>query len=430
MKPQPTNDHDTILDDAVNALRDKPVPDGPSPQLKQSILQAGHVSPPAHHQLTLTQRIRTMLPRTRYAAVAAAILVAGVMAIGLFFHNTGSVAWADVVDNVRNTSTVVLSFTPIEDGQPVAASRLMVREPDLIRIETPEFVGVLNRATGRSVSFHHDRKEAIEVFLTVKEFDVYNWLKRLPETSIELLGSRMIDERPAVGFRLTDLPDDFGFPGKPQEWHVWVDPETKLPVQLDGYSPPGQLAATITQIHFDVPLDHALFDMTIPDDYTVQYREGVPAEGLNPPQPTDNDLTLTPLVGLGPIEFGMTAEQVIAAIGEPDESKFDGVDLRYQSRGFSVAVPPSVGLTIINCYSSEAFGGVWAINDFAGRTDKGIRMGASHNDIVAAYGEPDSQTDAGGIVSLKYEMLKLTFGLKNDQLVQLWAFGPRPSRDD
>ena len=87
-------------------------------------------------------------------------------------------------------------------------------------------------------------------------------------------------------------------------------------------------------------------------------------------------------------------------------------------------------MTIVSCYTKEAFKGVWAVNDFTGRTDKGIRMGASKSEIIEAYGEPDEQTNRGGLVILEYKKLRISFNLKDDQLIQIFAFGPRPARKD
>ena len=75
------------------------------------------------------------------------------------------------------------------------------------------------------------------------------------------IGERTINGQKLEGFRvrmpaLTKEDND-------QTWTFWVDPVTKLPVQVE------QPYAVVTDIHFDIPLDDSLFAITVPPGYTL-----------------------------------------------------------------------------------------------------------------------------------------------------------------
>jgi hypothetical protein len=61
---------------------------------------------------------------------------------------------------------------------------------------------------------------------------------------------------------------------------------------------------------------------------------------------------------------------------------------------------------------------------FSGKTDKGIGMGASREEIVAAYGEPERSDAQGVFENLRYSKLGITFVLTEQQLVNMKVGGP------
>ena len=178
---------------------------------------------------------------------------------------------------------------------------------------------------------------------------------------------------------------------------VWVDPETKLPLRIDTVTREDGVTTTeITSgIIFDRPLDPALFVLKPPEGYKVE-TFGV-AELQPEPAATDKakgkpaaEMVATPLVGLDEVKFGMKADDVIRLVGKPDKTVSPTKDytlLEYYSRGFSVHTTTQRGVIMIMCYTGK----FWAfkVRDFAGRTDKGIKMGASRAAIEKAYGKPN-----------------------------------------
>ena len=126
-------------------------------------------------------------------------------------------------------------------------------------------------------------------------------------------------------------------------------------------------------------------------------------------------------VGVGPVRFGMSKEEVIKHLGQPDkgieELGQDTVRLDYiSSRGLNFGLNPTVGVNYIKCYSKE-YPGESNVTTFAERTKKGVAMGASRNQIVAAYGEPDRTDSNGPLTILYYDNLRSEMIITNDRLV-------------
>lgn len=125
--------------------------------------------------------------------------------------------------------------------------------------------------------------------------------------------------------------------------------------------------------------------------------------------------------GVGPVELVMSREEVIGLLGKPD--KFEGrIGLNYiESLGLGVTVHPQRGVEVISCWTSKAtdmLSGL-GVKDFAGATDKGIKMGAGRDEIVRAYGEPDSQTGDAALFYMDYSSKGIVFMLRSGKLVKI-----------
>lgn len=131
-------------------------------------------------------------------------------------------------------------------------------------------------------------------------------------------------------------------------------------------------------------------------------------------------------VGIGPVKFGMSKEEVIENFGEPDEVEGRGQGMNYfASRGISLFVPPSRGVLAIDCWSDKYPSPFTKISNFAGKTKEGIGMNASRAEIVAAYGKPDRTTSNGPMTTLHYEKLRTQFVIMHDKLINLKMNAPR-----
>ena len=138
------------------------------------------------------------------------------------------------------------------------------------------------------------------------------------------------------------------------------------------------------------------------------------------------ELIIEPLVGIGPVKFGMSKEEVIKHIGQPDKVLADGTKLNYvSSRGLSFTVDSELGLQEIGCWSEGMLPS--RITTFAGKTKEGIGIGASEEEIVAAYGQPDrTSTGSGGVIqNLHYDKLSAKFLLKENKLMTMTLEAPK-----
>ena len=154
-----------------------------------------------------------------------------------------------------------------------------------------------------------------------------------------------------------------------------------------------------------------------------EYRKHQPIEVIDP-----NLYTMVPGQGIGSVKFSMSREEIIKHFGEPDEINNEGMSLLYKSKGFTLVVYPKSGLGIITCYTKVAAPPFSSTNDFPGSMDKGIKMGASKAQIVAAYGPPDKEIIKEKYqTNLIYDKLGIEFILLKDRLIQIFM---RPVKID
>ena len=143
--------------------------------------------------------------------------------------------------------------------------------------------------------------------------------------------------------------------------------------------------------------------------------------------PADGPADIVPLVGVGSVTFGMTKEQVIEEMGEPDKTEAGGVALFYpQSYGLSLVLEYRGGVQEIHCWSDQhpMKPPDMGLKTYPGKTAEGIGMGSSRDDIVAAFGQPDSTTSKGPIETLAYDNLKASFELVEDKLARVRLRAP------
>lgn len=139
------------------------------------------------------------------------------------------------------------------------------------------------------------------------------------------------------------------------------------------------------------------------------------------------ELTIEPLVGIGPVKFGMSKDEVIEHFGQPDRI-FEGkvTKLNYvPSRGLSFVVDAELGMNEIGCWSDGMLPS--RITTFSGRTKEGIGIGAAREEIVAAYGQPDRISTGSGVPfeSLHYDKLQAKFIINEDRLMSITLNAPK-----
>ena len=143
-----------------------------------------------------------------------------------------------------------------------------------------------------------------------------------------------------------------------------------------------------------------------------------------------DELIIEALVGIGPVQFGMSKSEIIEHFGQPEKVQAEGTKLNYvSSKGLGFTVDSELGLQMIQCWSDN-----WPtelpfdVTTFTGRTKEGIGIGATQEEIVAAYGQPDrtgTDSNKGVIQNLSYDKLRIKFSLWQDKLISMTLEAPK-----
>jgi RNA polymerase sigma factor (sigma-70 family) len=142
----------------------------------------------------------------------------------------------------------------------------------------------------------------------------------------------------------------------------------------------------------------------------VQQTEAYSANTTNLLATADDSLLIVPHVSVGKVKIGMTEDEVIAAIGQPERKQ--GEVLIYDKQ---------FGLSVI-CSRKKIVGDVFCGGgpDFKGHTKEGIGINSSRNELIKAFGQPTSVKPWDpGQEQLEYKELGLTFILQKEKVFHI-----------
>ena len=260
-----------VVEEAIRALREAPIPAGPPPEAIQVVLAAGRPGDAGAERIRVIRRF-TM---NRIAKIAAAILiVAGIAGLVIFLtvgHGGARVAWADVQAQILAAQTVTFKAVMHQPGAPDIKVAVMIMEPGKLRQELTiggeEVTQILRLREGKMLLLSHKEKVAVyfdlsglpeKVRQAHEEGDLLTRLKKLIEESETELGEKEIDGRLAKGYR----GEKDG-----QAFTVWVDAYTGEPIEMEAKMYQGGVQLTLSDIEFGKELDESLFSMDVPDGY-------------------------------------------------------------------------------------------------------------------------------------------------------------------
>ena len=119
---------------------------------------------------------------------------------------------------------------------------------------------------------------------------------------------------------------------------------------------------------------------------------------------SSESIVIEPGVAVGPVHSGMTIQQVIAELGQPERTKYSA--LEYTNLGIYISPGKSEVVHIVGIFPP-----------FAGRTKEGIGLGSSRADIIQAYGEPTAAKPIKpGFEVLRYDPPGLNFELRDGKV--------------
>jgi outer membrane lipoprotein-sorting protein len=262
---------------AEAALRDTPVPPGPSEATVArtlAALAAADVRPnrPEHRRRTVS----------RVLQLAAAVLIAGAGLAYLAYRLAEpSVAFADVAKKIQEAETFTCQLTmKTPDQKEPLTMRYLARGTGQMRFERPDG-GATVMDTRQMKILATDPKMKTAILMEFKKGDkgpqtgpvnLFEELRKLADKDGKPAGKKKIGDVEAHGFRVAKGG---------QEITVWADPKTKDPVEIEGRTDFGGQPAefTMTDFRLNPKLEDDLFKLEAPEGYKLIKFE---AEDLKP----------------------------------------------------------------------------------------------------------------------------------------------------
>ena len=421
-------------DEDLRALFRRTAPETVPTDLEALFAQAeASRSIPAHRRLVMT---------IRFTAAAAAIGAAALLLFSSPRASSASFGLAEVQQRVTATQTVTLTQVDSLNGKSRESMKLLFSGPNLVRAEFEGGYSVSDFKAKKVMIVDAKRKHAQimegTAFPVPEAMNFYTLIRDAAKNPTKTLPERQIDGRRALGFIVT-LHD--------HEATVWADAESRLPIRIDQTIKEGQDVSeqVMRDIVFDRPLAASLFRFDPPEGYAVE-TVGVPTLAAPPEDAALAAPTILPRVGLGPARFGMTPEEAAKALGKPDREFVQGgvTFLAYYSRGFELSfLPPAHarhGLNRASCFGQHGF--ALKVREFQGKTDKGIGLGATRDDVIKAYGPPNFEhvsrmkdvigekaahpDEPTGQSEVQYNDLGISFTMYQGKIYNISISAPRP----
>ncbi len=205
-------------------------------------------------------------------ATAAIILIAVLIGINQFGGSIdgANVAWAQVVEQLNRYEKYKCRQRVVRESGPQIPT-MNVYHLNLSQRRQEVEDGTIHVIDMRgndaiTVELYPAQKKAIVTkllgFGPKKDPDIVDMVKRFEQVSTERLDTKKVNGKLLRGFR--HQPNEYN------EFIVWVDPETKLPVEIELKHPQQKQIIFMDEFEFDFKLDPSAFSTDIPDGYTVE----------------------------------------------------------------------------------------------------------------------------------------------------------------
>jgi hypothetical protein len=213
-----------------------------------------------------------MKKRISQLAAAAIIIVSvllGIHYLGGSIDGT-SVAWSQVVEQISNHTKYKCRQRVVrEQGPPIPAMQVYHLNLQQRRQEVEDgSIHIIDmRGTDAiTVELYPDQKKAVVTrivgFGPRSDPDIIDMVKRFEQESTERLGTKKVNGKTLQGFHHQ--------PNEHNDFTVWVDPKTKLPVEIELKHPQRGQTIFLDEFEFDFELDPSAFSTDVPEDYEVK----------------------------------------------------------------------------------------------------------------------------------------------------------------
>jgi hypothetical protein len=238
-------------------------------EIQQKVLSSYEKHKPSE---TLQKWRIIMKSRITKLTAAAAIII--VVLIGIHYLggslDGASVAWSQVVEQIKNHTKykcrerVVRSNGPQRPVMRVYHLNLQQRRQE---VEDGSIHIIDMRGEDAiTVELYPVQKKAIVTkligFGPKKDPDIIDMVKRFEQQSTERFGTKKLNGKILHGFR--HKPNEYN------DFTVWVDPDTKLPVEIELKHPQAGQTIFLDEFEFDFELNPSAFSTDVPDGYEVK----------------------------------------------------------------------------------------------------------------------------------------------------------------
>ena len=235
-------------------------------------------------QQARTKKIWRIIMKSSITKIATAAAIIIVVGVGIHFLGDGSsVAWSQVVEQINSHTKYKCRQRVVrEQGPPVPTMEVYHLNLQQRRQEVEDgSIQIIDMRgeNGIEVQFYPDQKKAIVTTLIgfgpKQDPDLVEMVKRYEQESPERLGTKKVNGKILQGFR--HKPNEYN------DFTVWVDPDTKLPVEIELKHPTVGQTIYMDEFEFDFDLEESAFSTDVPEGYkveniTLDYRPVEPKE--------------------------------------------------------------------------------------------------------------------------------------------------------
>lgn len=212
--------------------------------------------------------------KSRISQLAAAVVIIVSVLLGIHYLggsiDVASVAWSQVVEQISNHTKYKCRQRVVrEQGPPIPAMQVYHLNLQQRRQEVEDgsiHIIDMRGEEAITVELYPDQKKAVVTKIiglgTRYDPDLVDMVKRFEQESTERLGTKKVDGKTLHGFHHQ--------PNEHNDFTVWVDPKTKLPVEIELKHPQRGQTILLDEFEFDFELDPSAFSTDVPDDYEVQ----------------------------------------------------------------------------------------------------------------------------------------------------------------
>jgi hypothetical protein len=397
----------------------------PAPEATAQALERVHSALEKYQTLTLPPSRKRRFKS--YLAVAAAVLIVGSFITWLSLPSPASAwsAFTKVQANLRSPGSVVYWQTTRIKGEPDSKIRVLIFKDGLWRSERTDGSYTIVNAVSHQAMFVDPLKRQIKLSqnMSSQEDNIYDYIINVDHDVLALsLPPKKNYGKDWVGYAVNI---------NERICTVWAKAKAIRPVQMDTCpvqiemewkDAQGRIVKTVLeQFAYGNELDPKLFAIEIVGGYDVHVEGNVGPLTAETEDPRFKDLVVTPLVGIGPVKYGMSSTEVEQLFGTPDKiddgPKGSSILSYVASHGFSIQVNKESRVSAISCVARM----VTRAHHFTGRTDKGIALGATKADILKAHGEPSTEETRANTTYIAYDDLQMHFTLISGSLIQIWS---------